>query len=214
MVLALLGMGIVGLSAIMRPTDRDSHLRRMLLAQDTQGTIMMEGYTTSVVETTEDDVSNWWSKVEYLPPGKIEGLPNILFIKPHKVGSSSMSTFVRLVAARNGGIRREYMYTLHTTDYFYAKKELQPLEEGLHIWGDHESLSDLLGSGGLPEIIEESFKVTLVRDPLNRCFSSFYYYDIERQQVDIQTLPTEELTRLKVKSEQSRASFDGLARVT
>ncbi|CAN0278036.1 unnamed protein product, partial [Discosporangium mesarthrocarpum] len=108
-------------------------------------------------------------------PGVIKGLPNIMFIKPHKVGSSSMSIVLRLIAARNNGVRREYMYTLSKPDYFYALEELQPLEKGLHLWGDHQTLSTLL-QYGKPEIIEDSFKITLVRDPLDRCLSSFYYY--------------------------------------
>ncbi|CAM9240950.1 unnamed protein product [Discosporangium mesarthrocarpum] len=152
-------------------------------------------YTSYI--TREDQINHWWSKIKHLPPGKLEGLPNILFVKPHKVGSTSMSSFVRLVAARNGGIPREYMYKANNSaEHFYARKELQPLEEGVHIWADHESLSSLL-ENVQSEIIDASFKFTLVRDPLDRCFSAFYYYT----RVHVDTITEEELTRRQLEFE-------------
>ncbi|CAM9844125.1 unnamed protein product, partial [Discosporangium mesarthrocarpum] len=110
------------------------------------------------------------------PREKKEELPNILFVKPHKTGSSSMATLIRLIAARNGGLPGEYMYPLNYTINFFGREELQPLEKGtLHIWTDHEYLRRLL-QVAVPQVVERSFKLTLVRDPIDRCLSAFYYY--------------------------------------
>ncbi|CAM9300295.1 unnamed protein product [Discosporangium mesarthrocarpum] len=148
--------------------------------------------------TREDQIDRWWSEVEHSVPWEIGGLPNIMFVKSHKVGSSSMSNLIRLIAARNGGIPREYFYTVTTTDYFYAKKELHPLEEGIHIWTDHQTLSSLLESGE-SMMIKESFKLALVRDPVDRCLSSFYYYRISKDRgLKLKHLSDKDLTQMKL----------------
>ncbi|CAM9649059.1 unnamed protein product [Discosporangium mesarthrocarpum] len=123
-----------------------------------------------------------------------------MFVKPHKVGSSSMANLVRLIVARNGGIRREFMYPQYTADFF-ARAETHSLEEGPHIWADHHNLSYLMEIGE-PKIIQESFKVTLVRDPVDRCLSSFYYYDIERENLNRNQMSEKELTRRKMEFNQ------------
>ncbi|CAM9448922.1 unnamed protein product [Discosporangium mesarthrocarpum] len=102
-------------------------------------------------------------------------LPNIMFVKAHKVGSTSMMNHIRLIAARNGGHPDEYMYEV-PPDRFYGKLNEQPLTGGMHIWTNHAPLAVLLHRSE-DAVIKDSFKFTMVRDPLDRCLSAFYYYD-------------------------------------
>ncbi|CAM9274624.1 unnamed protein product [Choristocarpus tenellus] len=101
-------------------------------------------------------------------------LPNIIFVKPHKVGSSSMSNLVRLIAARNGGVASEYQRKTKCRDMF-AKKMMQPIIPQLHIWADHCKCSKLLEDVER-DIVKQAFTFTLVRDPVDRCLSGYYYY--------------------------------------
>ncbi|CAM9535514.1 unnamed protein product [Discosporangium mesarthrocarpum] len=146
--------------------------------------------------TRKDQIEHWWSEVENRSPAEhVEGLRNIIFVKPHKVGSSTMALYVRLIAARNGGIPYEYMYP-QRKGYFFARTKVYPLE-GLHTWANHRPLTTLL-TGSKHEVIEDSFKITLVRDPLDRCLSSFYWYKITKPEIDMGVISEEELTRQKL----------------
>ncbi|CAM9413779.1 unnamed protein product [Discosporangium mesarthrocarpum] len=108
------------------------------------------------------------------PPRQLD-LPNILFVKPHKVGSTSMSMFVRLLAARNGGFEEEYKLGVDGMQIF-TRKEMMPVKRGgLHIWTDHKTLQTIIPKS-VTEVLRQSFKFTLVRDPVDRCLSAYYYY--------------------------------------
>ncbi|CAM9380252.1 unnamed protein product, partial [Discosporangium mesarthrocarpum] len=71
----LFGAGAVGLSATTRAS----------VSYPARGLRIV--YNT--FNTTAEQVDYWWSMVEHRSPGKDEPLPNIMFVKPHKVGSSS-----------------------------------------------------------------------------------------------------------------------------
>ncbi|CAN0013589.1 unnamed protein product [Discosporangium mesarthrocarpum] len=147
-------------------------------------------------QLAQKEVDKWWATIYHFSPPQTVDLPNILFIKPHKVGSSSMSSLIRMVAARYGGFEREYFF-FNSEEYFYGARKRQPIEPGFHIWSDHALLTDIL-VGAVPEAIDQSFKLTLVREPLDRCLSVFYYYRCTRKGLRWPDLPEEELTQRKL----------------
>ncbi|CAM9250366.1 unnamed protein product [Discosporangium mesarthrocarpum] len=133
------------------------------------------------LDRVQMSVNSWSRQVDESPPAPLD-LPNIIFVKSHKVGSSSMSNLLRLIAVRNNGIPREYLYNVHA-NYFFARHEMLPLEPGMHIWTDHKPLSTLVKNSS-PLVIRKSFKMTLVRKPLDRMLSAFYYYDISKNKTN------------------------------
>ncbi|CAN0193868.1 unnamed protein product, partial [Discosporangium mesarthrocarpum] len=98
----------------------------------------------------------------------------IIYIKSHKVGSSSMYNFLRMVAARYGGFENEYLL-FNKDDAFYGSWNRQPVRLGFHLWSEHLPLREIVALSA-PQVLEESFKLTLVREPVARCLSAFYYY--------------------------------------
>ncbi|CAM9363142.1 unnamed protein product [Discosporangium mesarthrocarpum] len=121
-------------------------------------------------ETKNSDVST-------LEHPRQDSVPNMMFVKPHKVGGSTMSGIVRRITARHGGNPSEYTARIRPLGFFGKKSNAHLMEDmsvGMHMWANHGSCSALY-SNTVPEVLEKAFKFTMTRDPVDRCLSQFYY---------------------------------------
>ncbi|CAM9857215.1 unnamed protein product [Discosporangium mesarthrocarpum] len=189
-VMALLSIGALGVHHQERPREQ---IVKHTLPLDMP--LTFHGAHNRSIETQEaqEQIDEWWASIEHASPVETVDLPNIVFIKPHKVGSSSMYYFLRTVAARYNGFQHEYFLVDSMENFFGAWKN-QPVKSGLHLWSDHGRLNDLLQISTI-QVLEQSFKLTLVREPVDRCFSAFYYYKCN---ADCHALPEEEMTQRKL----------------
>ncbi|CAM9630322.1 unnamed protein product [Discosporangium mesarthrocarpum] len=135
-----------------------------------------------VCHRTQRDTTDWSDVVRRLTETDLakfrKALPNLVFIKAHKVGGSTMGGIVRRIVSRHGGTPKEYNHRLKSKDFFAKKWNVPNLDEDpnvkVHMWANHDRLSGLYIDSD-EKVLKEAFKFALTRDPVDRCLSQFYY---------------------------------------
>ncbi|CAM9481739.1 unnamed protein product [Discosporangium mesarthrocarpum] len=103
---------------------------------------------------------------------------NLIFVKPHQVGGSTMGGIVRRIMSRHGGSPEEYNSRV-TKHRFFAKRwnakrlNFNPAVKA-HMWANHDDCQHLVNHANL-EVFHKAFKFTITREPVDRCLSQFYY---------------------------------------
>ncbi|CAM9576362.1 unnamed protein product [Discosporangium mesarthrocarpum] len=107
-----------------------------------------------------------------------------------------MYNFLRTIAARYGGYEHEYLFHQKWHN-FYGAESRPFVKPGFHLWSDHVRLRQIIMIGA-PQAISESFKLTLVRNPLDRCLSAFYYYICTRTHTPWDMIPEDDMMKHKL----------------
>ena len=85
-------------------------------------------------------------------------LPNLVFVKPHKVGGSTCAGVIRRIGQKHG--------LSGSTDAYWIKEEPG-------VWANHMPRKQLQKK--IDTLSEETFILTWMRDPIERCLSNFYH---------------------------------------
>ncbi|CAM9349246.1 unnamed protein product [Discosporangium mesarthrocarpum] len=104
-------------------------------------------------------------------------IPNLIFVKPHKIGGTTMGGIVRRIASRHGGITAEYKHRLLEDDFFGKTWNVPKLDkdpDAMHMWANHLTCRSMSEDAD-QTVFEQAFKFTMTRDPVDRCMSQFYY---------------------------------------
>ncbi|CAM9656591.1 unnamed protein product [Discosporangium mesarthrocarpum] len=107
-----------------------------------------------------------------------ETFPNLVFVKPHKIGGTTMGGITRRIASRHGGTTEEYNHRLGKEDFFAKTWNVPKLGKKpgvkMHMWANHLNCMSMFQHTD-KRVFQKAFKFTITRDPVDRCLSEFYY---------------------------------------
>lgn len=104
----------------------------------------------------------------------------IVFIKPEKVGGSTMGGIVRRIAAHHNGMESEYRSLGKCKPGFTDGWN----DSKLHIWANH-CIAKRVFEFMDHSLINNVFKFTLVRHPVRRKLSEIWHYSVSRKGISM-----------------------------